>query len=74
MLVVLNNVHFDVLINNRKNWLTTAQYSGKAYMSYGDEDFVMMGDKVTSGKLRSPTTVYVGDGSSGGFKYVVVST
>lgn len=61
------------MITNRNITLYAAQYSGKAYMSYGGEDSVMTGDRVTSGKLRSPTTVYVGDGSSGGFNYVVVS-
>lgn len=50
----------------------SAQYSGKAYMSYGDGDYVMTGDDVTSPALRSPTTVYVGDGSNDGFNYVVV--
>lgn len=41
-------------------------------MSYGDEDYVLQGDDVTSGPLKSPTTVYVGDGSDGGFNSVVV--
>lgn len=51
----------------------SAQYSGKAYMSYGDGDFVLTGDDVTSPALRSPTTVYVGDGSNEGFNFVIVS-
>lgn len=42
-------------------------------MSYGDGDYVITGDDVTSPALPSPTTVYVGDGSNDGFNYVVVS-
>lgn len=42
-------------------------------MLYGDGDFVLTGDAVTSPAVRSPTTVYVGDGSHEGFNFVIVS-
>lgn len=42
-------------------------------MLYGDGDFVLTGDAVTSPAVRSPTTVYVGDGSHKGFNFVIVS-
>lgn len=42
-------------------------------MSYGDGDYNLTGDDVTSHVLRSPTTVYIGDGTEDGFNYVVVS-
>lgn len=42
-------------------------------MSYGAGDYSLTGDDVTSPALRSPTTVYIGDGSEDGFNYVVVS-
>ncbi|XP_055997519.1 uncharacterized protein LOC125645547 isoform X2 [Ostrea edulis] len=58
------------------DWIHTreSQYTGKAYMSYGDGDYVLRGDDVTSGPLRSPTTVYVGDGSDGGFNSVFIGS
>jgi hypothetical protein len=43
-------------------------------MSYGVEDYVLRGDDVMSDLLRSPTTVYIGDGTSGGFNSVFVKT
>ncbi|XP_048727085.2 uncharacterized protein LOC125645542 [Ostrea edulis] len=57
-------------------WIETTEnhYTGKACMSYGDEDYVLQGDDVTSGPLKSPTTVYVGDGSDGGFNSVVIGS
>ncbi|XP_055997522.1 uncharacterized protein LOC125648181 [Ostrea edulis] len=57
-------------------WIETkeSQYTGKAYMSYGGKDGVLQGDDVTSGLLRSPTTVYIGDGSDGGFNSVVIGS
>lgn len=42
-------------------------------MSYGDGDYNLTGDDVTSHVLRSPTTVYIGDGTEDGFDSVVVS-
>lgn len=42
-------------------------------MSYGDGDYNLTGDDVTSPVLRSPTTVYIGDGTEDGFDSVVVS-
>ncbi|XP_055997524.1 uncharacterized protein LOC125645548 [Ostrea edulis] len=58
------------------DWIhtTESQFTGKAYMSYGENDYVLRGDDVTSGPLRSPTTVYVGDGSDGGFKSVFIGS
>ncbi|XP_061189287.1 uncharacterized protein LOC133197327 [Saccostrea echinata] len=57
-------------------WIETSesQYTGKAYMSYGDGDYFLSGDDVTSGPLRSPTTVYIGDGSDGGFNTVFIGS
>lgn len=42
-------------------------------MSYGDGDYNLTGDDVTSHVLRSPTTAYIGDGTEDGFDSVVVS-
>lgn len=42
-------------------------------MSYGDGDYNLTGDDVTSPVLRSPTTVYIGNGTEDGFDSVVVS-
>lgn len=47
------------------------KYSGKIYLPYGDEDYILQGKK-TSTPLKSPITVYVGDGSDDGFNSVVV--
>eukprot|EP00105_Crassostrea_gigas_P033151 XP_011456409.1 PREDICTED: uncharacterized protein LOC105348593 [Crassostrea gigas] len=53
---------------------TKSQYTGKAFLSYGDGDYKLTGDDVTSPALRSPTTVYIGDGTEDGFNYVVIGT
>lgn len=37
-----------------------AKNTGKAFMSYGDGDYVLTGDYVTTPPLISPTRVYVG--------------
>lgn len=42
-------------------------------MSYGEGDYNLTGDDVTSHVLWSPTTVYIGDGTEDGFDSVVVS-
>ncbi|XP_062601606.1 uncharacterized protein LOC134263292 [Saccostrea cucullata] len=57
-------------------WIETgeSQYTGKAYMSYGDGDYILSGDDVISGPLRSPTTVFVGDGSEEGFNTVYIGS
>ena len=43
-------------------------------MPYSNEDFILTGDDVTGDILRSPTTVYIGDGSVEGFTFVKVCT
>lgn len=50
-----------------------AKNTGRAFMSYGDGDYVLTGDYVTAPPLRSPTTVYVGSEQDEGFNFVVVS-
>lgn len=50
----------------------SGRYSGKAFMPYGDGDYIMTGDDVISPQLRTPTTIYVGDGSVQGFSFVTV--
>lgn len=51
-----------------------AKYSGKVGLPYGEKesDFILQ-NKETSEALEAPMTVYVGDGSDGGFKSVYVS-
>lgn len=44
-----------------------------SYLPFGERDEVLRGDDVTSAVLRSPTTVYAGDSSQGGFNFVQVS-
>lgn len=46
---------------------------GYSYLPFGERDEVLRGDDVTSAILRSPTTVYAGGGSQGGFNFVLVS-
>lgn len=50
-----------------------AKNTGKAFMSYGDGDYVLTGDYVTTPPLKSPTRVYVGSEPDAGFNFVVVS-
>lgn len=50
-----------------------AKNTGKAFMSYGDGDYVLTGDYVTTPPLISPTRVYVGSEPDAGFNFVVVS-
>ncbi|XP_055997755.1 uncharacterized protein LOC125645868 isoform X2 [Ostrea edulis] len=45
-----------------------------AYMPYGERDYFFRGDDVTSPPLKSPTTVYVGDGSEKGFNFVSIGS
>lgn len=49
------------------------KYSGKIYLPYGDDDYILKGKK-TSEPLKSPITVYVGDGSDDGFNSVVIGS
>nr|XP_022296650.1 mucin-like protein [Crassostrea virginica] len=51
-----------------------SHYSGKAFMPYSNEDFILTGDDVTGDILRSPTTVYIGDGSVEGFTFVKIGS
>lgn len=44
-----------------------------SYLPFGERDKAFRGDDVTSAVLRSPTTVYAGNGSQGGFNFVQVS-
>lgn len=45
---------------------------GYSYLSFGERDKILTGDDVKSGTLKSPTTVYAGEGSDG-FNFVQVS-
>jgi hypothetical protein len=53
--------------------LVSADTGTNFYLPYGERDYVLRGDDVTSPPLKSPTTVYVGDGSETGFNFVSVS-
>ena len=49
------------------------KYSGKVYLPYGNDDYILpIGHKATK-TLKAPITVYVGDGSIEGFNSVNVS-
>lgn len=61
-----------MLTLNIYNYSIVVKYSGKIYLPYGDDDYILKGKK-TSEPLKSPITVYVGDGSDDGFNSVVVS-
>uniref|UniRef100_A0A8W8MTE0 Uncharacterized protein n=2 Tax=Magallana gigas TaxID=29159 RepID=A0A8W8MTE0_MAGGI len=52
---------------------TLSKYSGKVGLPYGEKesDFILQ-NKETSEALEAPMTVYVGDGSDGGFKSVYI--
>lgn len=51
-----------------------AKYSGKVGLPYGEkESDMILHNKMTNEALKSPMTVYVGDGSDGGFNSVYVS-
>ncbi|XP_062609554.1 uncharacterized protein LOC134271353 [Saccostrea cucullata] len=58
------------------DWIETdeSDIDTYAYMPYGERDEVLRGDDVTSHHLKAPTTLYVGDGSEGGFTSVVIGT
>lgn len=66
--------HSQSDINLRHSRTSSGRYSGKAFMPYSNEDFILTGDDVTGDILRSPTTVYIGDGSVEGFTFVKVCT
>ncbi|XP_062579175.1 uncharacterized protein LOC134241103 [Saccostrea cucullata] len=51
-----------------------SRYSGDAYIPYGNEDFILTGDEKISQRLNSPTTVYIGNGTEGGFTFVTIGT
>lgn len=52
-----------------------AKYSGKVGLPYGEkESDIILPNKKTSEALKAPMTVYVGDGSEGGFNSVTVSS
>lgn len=51
----------------------TGNKEGYSYLSFGQQDKLLRGDDKTSATLRSPITVYAGDGLEGGFNFVRVS-
>lgn len=52
-----------------------AKYSGNVGLPYGEkESDMILQNKMTNEALKSPMTVYVGDGSDGGFNSVTVSS
>lgn len=46
---------------------------GYSYLSFGEGDKILRGDDVGSDILKSPTTIYAGEGSEEGFNFVQVS-
>lgn len=46
---------------------------GYSYLSFGEGDEKLIGDDVKSDILKSPTTIYAGEGSEEGFNFVQVS-
>lgn len=66
--------HNDTVIKNvLVSFAIEAKNTGKAFMSYGDGDYVLTGDYVTTPPLTSPTRVHVGSEPDAGFNFVVVS-
>lgn len=64
-------VDFRIL---RFNKTFVAKYSGKVGLPYGEkESDIILQNKKSSEALIAPMTVYVGDGSEGGFNSVTVS-
>ena len=49
------------------------KYSGKVYLPYGNDDYILSNGQKKNKNLKSPITVYVGDGSVEGFNSVDVS-
>lgn len=66
--------HNDTVIKNvLVSFAIEAKNTGKAFMSYEDGDYVLIGDYVTTPPLTSPTRVHVGSEPDAGFNFVVVS-
>lgn len=60
--------------NLNLNETFVAKYSGKIQLPYGEkESDIILQNKKTSEALKAPMTVYVGDGSDGGFNSAYVS-
>lgn len=53
--------------------LIVGNEEGYSYLPFGERDEVLRGDDVTGAVLKSPTTVYAGDSSQGGFTFVQVN-
>uniref|UniRef100_A0A8W8NAK6 Uncharacterized protein n=1 Tax=Magallana gigas TaxID=29159 RepID=A0A8W8NAK6_MAGGI len=58
------------------DWIETdtGNEEGYSYLPFGERDEVLRGDDVTSAVLKSPTTVYAGDSSQGGFTFVQIGS
>lgn len=52
--------------------LNTGDREGYSYLSFGQKDELLRGDDKTSTTLKSPITIYAGDGLEGGFTFVRV--
>lgn len=52
--------------------LITGDREGYSYLSFGQSDELLRGDDKTSATLKSPITIYAGDGLEGGFTFVRV--
>nr|XP_022290316.1 uncharacterized protein LOC111101946 isoform X2 [Crassostrea virginica]XP_022290324.1 uncharacterized protein LOC111101946 isoform X2 [Crassostrea virginica] len=51
-----------------------SKYSGKVYLPYGNDDYILSNEQKKNNNLKSPITVYVGDGSVEGFNLVYVGS
>lgn len=47
---------------------------GYSYLTFGERDEILTGDDVESAILKSPTTIYAGDGSEEGFNFVKIGS
>uniref|UniRef100_A0A8W8N7V2 Fibrillin-1 n=1 Tax=Magallana gigas TaxID=29159 RepID=A0A8W8N7V2_MAGGI len=59
-----------------EDWIETdtGDREGYSYLSFGQSDELLRGDDKTSATLKSPITIYAGDGLEGGFTFVRIGS
>ncbi|XP_065942268.1 uncharacterized protein [Magallana gigas] len=59
-----------------EDWIETdtGDREGYSYLSFGQKDELLRGDDKTSTTLKSPITIYAGDGLEGGFTFVRIGS
>ncbi|XP_052691021.1 uncharacterized protein LOC128168863 isoform X6 [Crassostrea angulata] len=59
-----------------EDWIETdtGDREGYSYLPFGQKDELLRGDDKTSATLKSPITIYAGDGLEGGFTFVRIGS